>query len=68
MTFNIINLDKKKFENQIINKDNPETFGNLASLLQCFITANEEANDLIFFVEDDYLHEEKYDGRDVNDL
>jgi len=57
-TSNIINLNRNEFDNAIINKDNPETFGNLASLLKCFLIAKDEAEDLIFFVEDDYLHKE----------
>ena len=57
-TSNIINLNQNEFDNTIINKDNPETFGNLASLLKCFLIAKNEAEDLIFFVEDDYLHKD----------
>jgi len=53
---NIINLNQKEFDGKIINEGNPETFGNLASLLKCFLIAKDEAEDLIFFVEDDYLH------------
>jgi len=52
----IINLNQNEFDDTTINKDNPETFGNLASLLKCFLIAKDEAEDLIFFVEDDYLH------------
>jgi hypothetical protein len=33
-----------------------ETFSNLASLLQYFEIAKEQGKDLIFFIEDDYLH------------
>ena len=56
--FNIINLNQNEFDGKIINEDNPETFGNLASLLKCFLIAKDEAEDLIFFVEDDYLHKD----------
>ena len=56
--FNIINLNQNEFDDKIINEDNPETFGNLASLLKCFLIAKDEAEDLIFFVEDDYLHKD----------
>ena len=35
---------------------NNETFSNLASLLQSFEIGKERGEDLIFFVEDDYLH------------
>ena len=31
---NIINLNQNEFDDKIINEDNPETFGNLASLLK----------------------------------
>ena len=55
---NIINLNQNEFDGKIINEDNPETFGNLASLLKCFLIAKDEAEDLIFFVEDDYLHKD----------
>lgn len=54
----IINLNQNEFDDKIISKDNPETFSNLASLLKCFLIAKEEAEDLIFFVEDDYLHKD----------
>ena len=56
--FNIINLNQNEFDGKIINEGNPETFGNLASLLKCFLIAKDEAEDLIFFVEDDYLHQD----------
>jgi hypothetical protein len=55
---NIINLNKNEFNDKIINEGNPETFANLASLLKCFLIAKNEAEDLIFFVEDDYLHKD----------
>ena len=52
----IISLDKKKFESKIKKQKTQETFSNLASLLQCFEIGKEIGEDLIFFVEDDYLH------------
>ena len=52
----IINLNQNEFNSTTINENNPETFANLTSLLKCFLIAKEEAKDLIFFVEDDYLH------------
>ena len=58
IALNIINLNQNEFDGKIINEDNPETFGNLASLLKCFLIAKDEAEDLIFFVEDDYLHQD----------
>ena len=33
-----------------------QTFSNLCSLLKCYEIAKDQADDLIFFVEDDYLH------------
>ena len=52
----IIPLDTKKFETKIKKQKTQETFSNLASLLQCFEIGKEIGEDLIFFVEDDYLH------------
>ena len=52
----IINLDHSKYENKISKQKNKETFANLASLLQSFEIGKEKGEDLIFFVEDDYLH------------
>ena len=34
IVLNIINLNQNEFDGKIINEDNPETFGNLASLLK----------------------------------
>ena len=52
----IISLDTEKFETKIKKQKTQETFSNLASLLQCFEIGKEIGEDLIFFVEDDYLH------------
>ncbi len=52
----IISLDTKKFESKIKKQKTQETFSNLASLLKCFEIGKEIGEDLIFFVEDDYLH------------
>ena len=52
----IVTLDTKKFETKIKKQKTKETFSNLASLLQCFEIGKEIGEDLIFFVEDDYLH------------
>jgi len=54
----IINLNQNEFSDIIVNKNNPDTLANLASLLKCFLIAKNEAEDLIFFVEDDYLHKD----------
>ena len=52
----IISLDTKKFEAKIKKQNTQQTFSNLASLYQCFEIGKEIGEDLIFFVEDDYLH------------
>ena len=52
----IISLDTKKFETKIKKQKTRETFSNLASLLQCFEIGKDIGEDLIYFVEDDYLH------------
>ena len=54
--FEIISLDHNKFEKKIQKQKTKETFSNLASLLQSFETGKDRGDDLIFFVEDDYLH------------
>ncbi len=42
---------------KVINKQkNEQTFSNLASLLCCYEIAKINTDDLVFFVEDDYLH------------
>ena len=56
MQIEIISLERKKFENKIKKQKTQETFSNLASLLQCFEIGKDIGEDLIFFVEDDYLH------------
>ena len=52
----ILNLDHKKFEKTIKPQKTRETFSNLASLMQSFEIGKDQGNDLVFFVEDDYLH------------
>jgi len=54
--FEIISLDLKKFEAKIKKQNSKETYSNLASLLQSFEIGKDRGDDLIFFVEDDYLH------------
>ncbi len=54
--FEIISLDHKKFEAKVKKQNSKETFSNLASLLQSFEMGKNRGEDLIFFVEDDYLH------------
>ena len=52
----ILKLDHEKFKNKIIKQKTTQTFSNLASLYQSFEIGKEKGDDLIFFVEDDYLH------------
>ena len=52
----IISLDTKKFEAKIKKQKTQQTFSNLASLYQCFEIGKEIGEDVIFFIEDDYLH------------
>ena len=52
----IVQLIHEKFKTAIKEQKNKETFSNLASLKQSFEVAKDKSNDLIFFLEDDYLH------------
>ena len=52
----IINHKKEEHKNKISERTNDQTFSNLSSLLKCFEIAKKENTDLIYFVEDDYLH------------
>ncbi len=52
----LIFLDHKKFKEKIKEQKTMQTFSNLASLFQSFEIGKELGEDLIFFVEDDYLH------------
>ena len=52
----IIPLNHDKYKDTIKQQKNDQTFSNLASLLQSFELGKEHGEDLIFFVEDDYLH------------
>ena len=53
---NISKVNHDKYRKQIKEQKNEQTYSNLASLLCCFEIAKENADDLVFFVEDDYLH------------
>ena len=53
---NIISLNHNKYKGTIKQQKNDQTFSNLASLLQSFELGKEHGEDLVFFVEDDYLH------------
>ena len=49
-------LDHEKYINIIKQQKSNQTFSNLSSLLQSFELGKEYGEDLILFVEDDYLH------------
>ena len=51
-------FDKNEYKNEINLDYNKDVFGNLSSLLKCFNIAKNSTDDLIFFLEDDYLHKE----------
>jgi len=56
LKIDIKNLNHDKYKKFIKKQKNEQTFSNLASLLCCFEIAKENTEDLVFFVEDDYLH------------
>jgi hypothetical protein len=53
---NIIAFDKNELKSEINLDYNMDIFGNLSSLLKCFKIGKESKSDLVFFLEDDYLH------------
>ena len=62
--FEIINLDLEKFKQiKVLNKNNPSIEKNMratmASILTSFNIAKEKSNDLVYFVEDDYIHKKE---------
>ena len=56
LDINITRLNHEKYKDTIKRQKNDQTFSNLASLLQSFELGKEHGEDLVFFVEDDYLH------------
>jgi len=56
LDINITRLNHDKYKDTIKEQKNYQTFSNLASLLQSFELGKEHGEDLVFFVEDDYLH------------
>ena len=56
LDMSITSLNHEKYKNIIKQQKNDQTFSNLASLLQSFQLGKEHGEDLVFFVEDDYLH------------
>jgi len=62
--FDILNLDLEKFNKiKTLNKDNPNIEKNMkstmASIRASFDLAKEKSNDLVYFVEDDYVHKKE---------
>ena len=54
----IIAFNKNEYKDKINLDYNKDIFGNLSSLLKCFEIAKDNAEDLTFFLEDDYLHKQ----------
>ena len=52
----IISLNYDKYKDLIKEQKTKETFSNLASLMNSFEIGKDQSEDLIFFIEDDYLH------------
>jgi len=56
LDISITSLNHDKYKDMIKQQKKDQTFSNLASLLQSFELGKKYGEDLIFFVEDDYLH------------
>jgi len=56
LDISITSLNYEKYKNIIKQQKKNQTFSNLASLLQSFELAKEHTEDLVYFIEDDYLH------------
>ena len=52
----VISLNHDNYKSTIVEQESKETFSNLASLLNSFEVGKDQGEDLVFFVEDDYLH------------
>ena len=52
----IIKLNHSNYKDIVKKQKSEQTFSNLSSLLKCYQIAKEQSEDLVFFVEDDYLH------------
>ena len=62
--FEVINLNLEKFKQiKTLNKNNPVIENNMkatmASILSSFNIAKDKSDDLVYFVEDDYIHREE---------
>jgi len=58
LDINLTSLDHEKYKDTIKKQKDIYTFSNLASLLRSFELGRNNSEDLVFFVEDDYLHSE----------
>ena len=56
ISIDIIKLNHNDNKNTIKEQKSEQTFSNLSSLLKCYEIAKDLCDDLVFFVEDDYLH------------
>ena len=56
ISIDIIKLNHNDNKNTIKEQRSEQTFSNLSSLLKCYKIAKDQSDDLVFFVEDDYLH------------
>ena len=52
----ILSLNHDNYKTKIKNQSSSETFSNLASLFYSFEIGKKQGEDLVFFIEDDYLH------------
>ena len=52
----ILSLNHDNYKTKIKNQSSSETFSNLASLFYSFEIGKNQGEDLVFFIEDDYLH------------
>ena len=52
----LINLNQNDYKKIIKEQKSDQTFSNLSSLFKCYEIAKDKCNDLVFFLEDDYLH------------
>ena len=52
----ILPLNHDNYKTKIKDQSSKETFSNLASLLNSFEIGKNQGEDLVFFIEDDYLH------------
>ena len=56
INFELIALNINAYKNIIKTQESTETFSNLSSLLKSFEVAKNETKEIVFFIEDDYIH------------